>query len=115
MSEPRLYLYRKAGRTIWDAEMWLPDGRRTTWRTGLTDRDAAERAARKRLEQTVGIVYAEAVELPADDRGGPVWPEDAPLPGKNSAGEPSPAPIGGWSARLDAWFFGDLRRLTSGV
>jgi hypothetical protein len=50
MSEPRLYLYRKAGREVWDAEMWLSDERRRVWRTGITDKSAAMVAARARLE-----------------------------------------------------------------
>ena len=54
MSEPRLYLYRKAGREVWDAEMWLSDGRRRVWRTGIADRASAEEAARARLEALVG-------------------------------------------------------------
>ena len=64
MSEPRLYLYRKAGREVWDAEMWLSDGRRRVWRTGIADRDEAEGAARARLEF---LVASTAVDLPAAD------------------------------------------------
>ena len=58
MSEPRLYLYRKAGREVWDAEMWLPDGRRRVWRTGIVDKDAAMAAAWVRLEALAGVQAA---------------------------------------------------------
>ena len=56
MREPRLYLYRKAGRSVWDAELLLPDGRRRTWRTGTTDRSEAERLAQERLEETTAVL-----------------------------------------------------------
>ncbi len=55
MSEPRLYLYRKAGREVWDAEMWLSDGRRRVWRTGIADKGAAMTAARARLEALTDV------------------------------------------------------------
>ena len=66
-SEPRLYLYRKAGREVWDAEMWLPDGCRRVWRTGISNKDAAMAAARARLEalatvQTVAPPLGERLE-----------------------------------------------------
>lgn len=58
MSELRLYLYRKAGREVWDAEMWLPDGRRRVWRTGIVDKSAAMVAARARLEALASLQTA---------------------------------------------------------
>jgi hypothetical protein len=61
-SEPRLYLYRKAGREVWDAEMWVPDGRRRVWRTGIEDKSAAMAAARSRLEALVGVETAASIE-----------------------------------------------------
>jgi hypothetical protein len=59
MIAPRVYMYRKAGREVWDAEMWLPDGRRRVWRTGIADRADAEQAARARLEALAAIQTAE--------------------------------------------------------
>jgi hypothetical protein len=62
VSEPRLYLYRKAGREVWDAEMWLPDGRRRGWRTGITDKVAAMAAARERLEALAAVQTVAPIE-----------------------------------------------------
>jgi hypothetical protein len=62
MSEPRLYLYRKAGREVWDAEMWLSDGRRRVWRTGITDKIAAMAAARVRLEALADVQTVAPIE-----------------------------------------------------
>ena len=45
---PRVYVYRKSGRTIWDVEIWLPDGTRKTWRSGLEEREAALSAGLER-------------------------------------------------------------------
>jgi len=62
VSEPRLYLYRKAGREVWDAEMWLPDGRRRVWRTGIADKGAAMAAAQVRLEALAAVQTVAPVE-----------------------------------------------------
>jgi hypothetical protein len=113
MREPRLYLYRKAGRSVWDAEMWLPDGRRTTWRTGLPDRDQAEHAARERLKRLIGAwapprdaPAVEAAPAPRTD----IRP-DGGAPGSESAAPAGAETAGGWLERLDAWFFADLEKL----
>ena len=140
MSEPRLYLYRKAGREVWDAEMWLPDGRRRVWRTGIADRDAAERAAQERLEALV-ISTTGAVSLAvgasattADDDVGVTAQVGSVLAAPVEAGtEPmtemgtsasvaeqteQAAPVveaqargATWSERFDRWFFGELASL----
>ena len=134
MSESRLYLYRKAGREIWDAEMWLPDGRRRVWRTGIADRDAAERAAKERLEALVASTTA-AVSLAvgasataADDDVGvtaqvaiaaeaPVDAGTEPMTesGTSASVAEQAAPMvvarargASWSERFDRWFFGEL-------
>ena len=77
MSEPRLYLYRKAGREVWDAEMWLPDGRRRVWRTGIADKGAAMAAARVRLEELAAVQTAAPIEGECleDERSRAVSPE----------------------------------------
>jgi hypothetical protein len=62
VSEPRLYLYRKAGREVWDAEMWLSDGRRRVWRTGIKDKSAAMAAARVRLEALAAVQTVSPIE-----------------------------------------------------
>ena len=140
MSEPRLYLYRKAGREVWDAEMWLPDGRRRVWRTGIADRDAAERAAQERLEalviSTTGAVSPAvgASATTADDDvgvtaqvgsvvGAPVDAGAEPMTEMGtSAGvaeqteQAAPAVVvqahvATWSGRFDRWFFGELATL----
>jgi hypothetical protein len=73
MSESRLYLYRKAGREVWDAEMWLPDGRRRVWRTGIADKGAATAAAQARLKALA------AVQTVAPIGGGCMVNECAPV------------------------------------
>lgn len=116
MREPRLYLYRKAGRSVWDAEMWLPDGRRTAWRTGLVDRDRAEHAAREQLKRLIGAsappLYALSVEEARaartevrPDSGAPVSESAAPVEAKS---------VEGRLERLDGWFFEDLKKLFVG-
>jgi hypothetical protein len=62
VSESRLYLYRKAGREVWDAEMWLSDGRRRVWRTGIVDKVAATAAAQVRLEALAAVQAVAPVE-----------------------------------------------------
>jgi hypothetical protein len=61
---PRVYVYRKSGRTVWDVEIWLPDGTRKTWRSGLEDREAALSA---------GFDHAQAL-MTLPDAGGPDSP-----------------------------------------
>lgn len=110
MAEPRLYMYRKAGREVWDAEMWLPDGRRTTWRTGRADREDATHAARERLSSLtrrphlhtpVNVEQADAVPLAG------LVQSDACPPGNTP--DRSPAPMAtSRLQRLDAWFFSNL-------
>ena len=140
MSESRLYLYRKAGREVWDAEMWLPDGRRRVWRTGIADRDAAERAAQERLEALVASTTAAvspavvASTTAADDDVGvtaqvgsaveaPVDAETEPITGTGTPASVAEqneqaAPVvaaqargATWSERFDRWFFGELASL----
>jgi len=137
MSESRLYLYRKAGREVWDAEMWLPDGRRRVWRTGMVDRDEAEQAAKRRLEalltdEPAVLARAGAAKVSAGGSGNPtVVVADArkmPFAAANtlplisattSAGQDAPsapthvakAHTMGWTERFDRWFFGDLALL----
>ena len=136
-SEPRLHLYRKAGREVWDAEMWLPDGRRRVWRTGIADRHAAERAARERLEALVGSTTAAvppgagASTTAADDGAGVTAPAGstvaAPLDVKTEpmtkvvtsrsvAEQTAPVVVAQacgatWSERFDRWFLGELASL----
>jgi len=113
MREPRLYLYRKAGRTVWDAEMWLPDGRRT-WRTGIADRESAERAARARLEALTKSSGLSVSEESAPTAG---HAPSTPTPLADSAGEGGAHPAselkGSESGlqRLDDWFFAHLKKL----
>jgi hypothetical protein len=135
VSEPRLYLYRKAGREIWDAEMWLPDGQRRVWRTGITDRAEAETAARMRLENlsvpasaasaspTVANLPSEAdLQQPAlpelttvlatsrTPAARPTGPADLPPRSQPKVAGASP-PAHGWADRFDHWFFGELASL----
>jgi hypothetical protein len=95
VSETRLYLYRKAGREVWDAEMWLPDGCRRVWRTGIADRDAAEKAAGARLEALVASMTTAL----------PVAAASASAAGAAQALGPT------LSERFDRWFFGELASL----
>ena len=140
MSEPRLYLYRKAGREVWDAEMWLPDGRRRVWRTGIADRDAAERAAQERLEALVAATTAAvspaagASATATDDSAGvtaqvaseAAAPVDAGMKPMTEMGTSASvaeqteqagpvvavqARVATWSERFDRWFFAELASL----
>jgi hypothetical protein len=137
VSEPRLYLYRKAGREVWDAEMWLPDGCRRVWRTGIADHDAAERAAQERLEAlvaatTAAVSPAAGASATATDDGAGVTaqvaseaaaPVDAgtePMTETRTsasvAEQAAPAVVvqahgATWSERFDRWFFGELATL----
>jgi len=139
VSEPRLYLYRKAGREVWDAEMWLPDGRRRVWRTGIVDRDVAEVAARARLESLVASIAAaslaagagaiaadddvgvtaqvgSAVEAPVDAETDPMTGTGTPASLAEQAKQTAPAVEAQargatWSERFDRWFFGELASL----
>jgi len=78
VSEPRLYLYRKAGREVWDAEMWLPDGRRRVWRTGIADKGAAMAAAQARLEALAAVQPVVHIEGGCmADEGAPAVSADA--------------------------------------
>jgi hypothetical protein len=116
MGEPRLYLYRKAGRSVWDAEMWLPDGRRTTWRTGLPDRDQAEHAAQERLKQLIGASVSPPAAPAADAArafGTHVRSDSGP-PVSESATPAEAETAGDWLERLDAWFFADLEKVFAG-
>jgi hypothetical protein len=70
---PRVYVYRKSGRTVWDVEIWLPDGKRKTWRSGLEDREAALRAGLERAQALLALPEASAPDsAPVDD--------EAPMP-----------------------------------
>ena len=140
MPGPRLYLYRKAGREVWDAEMWLPDGRRRVWRTGIADRDAAERAAQERLEALVistrGAVspavganataadddvdvtaqVANAVEAAEDAGTEPMTGSGISASVAEQTGQTAPVVASQarevtWSERFDRWFFGELASL----
>ena len=137
MSEPRLYLYRKTGREIWDAEMWFPDGQRRVWRTGIADRAEAEYAARMRLENLLASalgasdartgasspseadVHAAPSDAPAAPIASampaapPIGPAAlAPRPQPEVASAPSLARYSrGWGERFDHWFFGELAAL----
>jgi hypothetical protein len=139
MSEPRLYLYRKAGREVWDAEMWLPDGCRRVWRTGIADRDVAEAAARARLESLVVSTAAAppvagASATAADDDVGvtaqvgsvvaaPVDAETQPMTEMGTSASVAEqteqaAPVveaqargATWTERFDRWFFCELASL----
>jgi len=111
VADSRLYLYRKAGRSVWDAEFHLPDGRRRTWRTGLTDRDQAEHAARERLERMTEV--AAATDAQPKAAAVPI-PPPAPSPGNADSAPTSPRLYAqddpGRSQRLDRWFFRELAR-----
>ena len=132
MASPRLYLYRKAGRTVWDAEMWLSDGGRRVWRTGIEDRTTAESAARARLEalnlpaQPAIEGIARASAQASSDAQIPVIARAEAFARARVEGMPSGSKEGmrttpastndqprahGWSDRLDRWFFGDLASL----
>jgi hypothetical protein len=130
MPKARLYLYRKAGREIWDAEMWLPDGRRRVWRTGIVERDAAEGAARARLEALAASPAMGASAVSDDVSGVPVQVVSAVTAPVEAATEPTmnaaesvdlakqTTPAGEeqavratWSERFDRWFFGELAAL----
>jgi hypothetical protein len=140
MSEPRLYLYRKAGREVWDAEMWLPDGRRRVWRTGTADRDAAERAAQERLEALVAATtaavspavgasattadddvavtaqVASAVEAAEDAGTEPMTETGTSASVAEQTEQAAPLAVAQargatWSERFDRWFFGELASL----
>jgi hypothetical protein len=124
MREPRVYLYRKAGREIWDAELWLGDGRRKVWRTGECDRAAAEAAAWERLGELQGSVQPvmpSAAPSAAPSRAGV---PDAQFFGSEAASQEAPTsppapglatppevPHGGWLERFDAWFFAELKQV----
>ena len=125
MSKPRLYLYRKAGRSVWDAEMWLPDGRRTVWRTGQSERSAAEQAARMRLDGLLPPT-AEATAAPSSATPVPTTSTEPPQSASvlmNEVSEstaPTAAPVsraarqGTWLNRFDTWFFDELERFFDG-
>ena len=117
MAEPRVYLYRKAGRTVWDAEMWLPDGRRTTWRTGRVDRDHAEREARDRLASLIGAPTSSRLAPAAEEK--PVLRMPSNID-NGATGAASPVHVDRrsdqrWLLGLDAWFFGDLKNLLAKI
>ena len=124
MREPRVYLYRKAGCDTWVAELWLGDGRRKAWRTGQSDRAAAQSAAWERLgkldgsEQAVmpaaapseapspaGVPAAAFVVAEAASQEAPI---SRPAP---DAAMPPEVPNGGWLERFDAWFFRELKQV----
>jgi len=64
---PRVYVYRKSGRTVWDVEIWFPDGKRKTWRSGLEDREAALHAGLERAQALLALPDASAPDnAPAD-------------------------------------------------
>jgi hypothetical protein len=133
---PRLYLYRKTSREVWDAEMWLSNGRRRVWRTGIVDKVAAMAAAQVRLEALAAVQIAAAVPLPepADPRANAAT--DAPAgvcerlleQTKSTAADLSPASEEqaqalqppekarekGALTRFDRWFFSDLASLWRG-
>jgi hypothetical protein len=102
VSETRLYLYRKAGRDVWDAELWLPDGRRKVWRTGETNRDAAERSAHLRL---AALAHG-AAPAPQPHLMSPVDVVETP---------PARTETVSLLDRFDAWFFRDLNLAFSGA
>jgi hypothetical protein len=86
-SAPRVYVYRKSGRTVWDVEIWLPDGTRKTWRSGLEDREAALHAGRERAQALFALPEARSPDsalcdfeapMPAVRVGG-VASDSAPL------------------------------------
>jgi hypothetical protein len=143
MARVRLYLYRKAGREVWDAEMWLPDGRRRVWRTGISDRAKAEAAAQARLEEMLALASGagegvrttcvcasdsdESRELPhppPDEGALSVVQSLATSIARPSVSTRQPetqlAPPAtpettapGLSERFDRWVFGDLKALFS--
>src|SRR5262245_2690745 len=99
--------------------MWLPDGRRKVWRTGESERGAAERAARTRLD---GLLRSPVEPTTAPSSGAPRSPI-APQPPHSAfvlpdeASEPPASTVvapGHWLSRFEAWFFADLRRLVRG-
>jgi hypothetical protein len=83
---PRVYVYRKSGRTVWDVEIWLPDGTRKTWRSGLEDREAARRAGLERAQallvlqdESVPDIAPLALEAPMQEvRSGSLASDPAP-------------------------------------
>jgi hypothetical protein len=125
MGDPRVYLYRKAGRDVWVAELWLGDGRRKVWGTGHRDRAAAETAAWERLGELLG---SEQPAMPPPAPSTAPHPADVPAAAFAGAEEASPeaptspgepgglngprgGPHGGWLERFDAWFFGELKQV----
>lgn len=83
---PRVYVYRKSGRTVWDVEIWLPDGKRKTWRSGLHDRESALRAGHERARAWLALPDAEVPGLV------PVIPEavSPTIPERCLVGDPTP-------------------------
>lgn len=133
-SEPRLYLYRKAGRKVWDAEMWLPDGNRRVWRTGVCDREQARAAAQAKLQTLLNSDARADVQtsvLAAQKRAPEV--AQAPVTAENTGTKPftdtttadvvtlvEPVRTANSQAsdasdeifrRFDRWFFGELSSL----
>ena len=123
MREPRVYLYRKAGRDVWDAELWLRDGHRKVWRTGQSDRAAAEAAAWERLGELQGPVCPVPSAAPSAAPS-PARVPDAEFAGSEAASQEAPTslpasglatppevPHGGWLERFDVWFFRELKQV----
>jgi hypothetical protein len=73
----RIYLSRKRGKEIYDAELWLDDGRRIAWRTGQLGRDAARAAARQHLLE---LLSTSASRNGALTTGLPIDSLPAPIP-----------------------------------
>jgi hypothetical protein len=69
---PRVYVYRKSGRTVWDVEIWLPDGKRKTWRSGLEDREAALHAGLERAQALLALPDAGAPDSALADVEAPM-------------------------------------------
>ena len=114
---PRVYVYRKSGRAVWDVEIWLPDGTRRTWRSGLEDREAALRAGLERAQALIAPPDAGAsdsatvaTEVPTATAEGDEThqisetPTEAPLPGQT----PELPPFQNLLDRFDRWFWGQL-------
>jgi hypothetical protein len=115
---PRVYVYRKSGRAVWDVEIWLPNGTRKTWRSGLADREVALRAGFERAQALIAPPDAGAsdsatvaTEVPTAAVQGdqeheiPETSAEVPPRGLTSA---LPSSFKTLLDRFDRWFWGQL-------
>jgi hypothetical protein len=94
--------------------MWLPDGRRSTWRTGEVDRDLAEAAAWARLRSMAPPVISESTASTLAPALTP--PASVTLKRGETGASSEPPELAAppsFVAKFDAWFFSDLARVLS--